>query len=344
MSGPQPESQNDSIASQSPRPAPTPGSKERPEAKGYPAGWYLFCRQVELRRGPVGKELLGKQLVAFLTEDGNPGVIGARCVHMGASLAGGAVVGDSLQCPLHHWRFATNGACSHIPATEGIPAFARQLSYPAELRHGNLYFFNGPEVLYPLPFFNGIDPSELVAAPPFIEIIDCPWYMVGANAVDVQHFAIAHDRRMLAPPEVRHPSPFSHYTVCRFEILGRSLFDAITRRFGGPEARLEVTDWSSTMVFAHSKLAHAETLGMLSMVPLSPKQTMVQVTVMARRGSSAMVRLLDPLRSRIRRVLIRRFLRSDVGRLAQSTYSPNTLIEIDQKFAEYFEWLDTVPR
>jgi len=310
----------------------------------YPCGWYLFCSEHELLRGPVAKTLLNKELVGFLTKSGASAVIGGRCVHMGADLGGGCVVAESVECPLHHWRFGTDGRCNHIPTSSEVPAFARQATYPATLRHGNLYFFNAPRALYPLPFFEGISPEELVVAPSFTEVLECPWYMVGANAVDVQHFAIAHDRRMLAPPEVTHPSPYVHQTVCQFQIEGDSYADRITRFFGGNEARLEVTDWSSTMIFAHSKLKKTETFGMLSMTPLSKERTRVHVTVMARRGKSEIKRLADPVRARVRRMLIRRFLRSDIGRLAHTSYSPNSFIEIDRQFAKYFDWLATIPR
>ncbi|MCA9239598.1 MAG: Rieske 2Fe-2S domain-containing protein [Planctomycetales bacterium] len=315
-----------------------------PSQISYPSGWYLFCRASEARRGPVRKTLLNKKLVAFVTESGNPGVIAAGCVHMGADLGGGEIVGETLRCPLHHWRFDVSGRCCEIPASDDVPGFAQQRGYPATIRHGNLYFFKGDDAAYPLPFFEGVEVAELVASRPFIEYVDCPWYMVGANAVDVQHFAIAHDREMLGRPEVAHPNSHVHNTVCRFRIRGGSVADALTRHFGGPESRLEVTDWSSTMIFARSTLARSETFGMLSLVPVSERRTMVQVIVMAKRGSNPMRRLLDPARARIRRALIRRFLRSDVGRLSGTFYSPNSLIEIDQQFGEYFDWLATLPR
>ena len=310
----------------------------------YPSGWYLFCSEHELTSGPVASNLLNKELVGFLTDSGTAAVIGGRCVHMGADLGGGRVVAESVECPLHHWRFGTDGRCNHIPSSSEVPEFAHQTTYPVTLRHGNLYFFNGPRALYPLPFFEGISPDELIAAPSFMEVLECPWYMVGANAVDVQHFAIAHDRRMLSPPKVSHPLPYVHQAVCQFQIEGNSYADRITRLFGGTEARLQVTDWSSTMILAHSKLKKTETFGMLSMTPLTRERTMVHVTVMARRGSSEIRRLADPVRARVRRMLIRRFLRSDVGRLSRTSYSPNTLIEIDRQFAGYFDWLATVPR
>ena len=251
----------------------------------YPASWYYFGSVDELRRQPVAKEILGKRLVGFVTESGQPGVLESRCVHMGSDLGRGCVVGETLQCSLHHWRFATDGSCKEIPSSKQIPSFAKQVSYPAELRHGSVFFYFGVEPRFPLPFFEGFSPDDFVVAPPFIEYLECPWYMIGANAVDVQHFSIAHDRRMQGKPDVTYPDSFAHRTVCRFEVAGQTWSDRVTRHFGGSDVRLQVTDWCSTMIFARSTLAKTETFGIVSPVPLSPVTTMAHVTVMARPGS-----------------------------------------------------------
>ena len=167
----------------------------------YPHAWYLIGTVSELQRGPVVRELIGKRLVCFLTESGRAGVLSSDCVHMGADLGNGKVVGEALQCPLHNWCFESDGRCSSIPVSRKIPPFAKQNSYPTAIRNGHVYFFNGREPEYALPFFEDFEESDLTAAKPFIEHLSCPWYMVGANAVDVQHFSIAHSRRMQKPPE-----------------------------------------------------------------------------------------------------------------------------------------------
>ena len=305
----------------------------------YPPAWYHFATLKELARGPVKKALLGKSLIGFLTESGEPGVVSNHCPHMGSDLAGGTVVGESLQCSLHHWRFGTNGRCTHIPASDEIPDFAHLASYPLAVRQGNVYFFSGGSPDYPLPFFPGLEPDQLVAAKPFVETVECPWYMIGANAIDTQHFAIAHDRRLQCIPQVDNPTPLAHRTICHFEVIGNSLGDRVTKRFGGAHVRLEITDWCGTLVLAHSTLAKTESFGLVAIIPLSPTRTQAHVTVMARAGKEPVRRLVDPLRAAIRRYLIRDFLRSDVHRMAGTRFSPHTLIDIDQPFADYFHWL-----
>src|SRR5437016_3033612 len=92
----------------------------------YPASWYPFCAERSLRRGPLTRALLGREMVGFCTASGTITVLDARCAHMSADLGRGRVVGEALQCPFHHWEYATDGRCQRIPAQADIPAFARQ--------------------------------------------------------------------------------------------------------------------------------------------------------------------------------------------------------------------------
>ena len=311
----------------------------------YPASWYFFSTVRELRRGPVAKDAVGKRLVGFETESGDVAVMENRCIHMGADLSHGCVVGETLQCSLHHWQFDTQGECVHIPASEKIPSFARLASFPVTVRNGNVYFFLGRETLFPLPFYEGCDLGDLVAAKPFTEHIECPWYMVGANGVDVQHFSIAHDRVLQGSPQVTHPHPRAHRAVCHFRIAGNSLGDRLTKHFGGNDVHMEITNWSGTIILVRSTLAKTETFGFLSIVPLRKNQTTVHITVMAKAKDGLVnQQLLDPLRAAVRRILIRKFLRSDIERLKGTRFSPHTLIDADREFADYFHWLSNITR
>jgi hypothetical protein len=79
---------------------PAPAASAFPAS---PAAWYLFCPADDLRRGPVSKRLLSRHLVAFRTASGEFAVLEARCAHLGADLGCGEVVGETIQCPFHHW-------------------------------------------------------------------------------------------------------------------------------------------------------------------------------------------------------------------------------------------------
>jgi 3-ketosteroid 9alpha-monooxygenase subunit A len=84
---------------------------------GYATGWFVIAAAEEL---PPGKVLslayFGRKLVAFRGESGEVHVLDAHCPHLGADLGvGGTVVGDSIRCPFHAWRFGGDGACVEIP-------------------------------------------------------------------------------------------------------------------------------------------------------------------------------------------------------------------------------------
>ncbi len=84
---------------------------------GYATGWFVVASADELSAGKVlSLAYFGKKLVAFRGESGALNVLDAHCPHLGADLGvGGTVVGDTIRCPFHAWRFAGDGGCVEIP-------------------------------------------------------------------------------------------------------------------------------------------------------------------------------------------------------------------------------------
>ena len=130
---------------------------------------------------------------------------------MGADLAHGCVRAGRLVCPLHGWEYDNNGDCVHVPALgrERPPPWSRQLRFPAIDLGGQIFFFNESRPRFQAPFFDGVSPSQLRAAESFELRDNVPWYFVGANGFDVQHFRNAHDRVLLAEPLIDSPDPFA---------------------------------------------------------------------------------------------------------------------------------------
>jgi phenylpropionate dioxygenase-like ring-hydroxylating dioxygenase large terminal subunit len=293
----------------------------------------------------MSREMLGRRIAAFRTAAGRAVVIDARCYHLGADLGRGQVVGDAIQCPFHQWEYGSDGRCTRIPVTDRIPPAARQTVYPVVERHGYIFFFNSPQALFPIPFFAGVDPNSLIAARPFQTVLDCPWYMVGSNAFDLQHFRAAHDRRLIGDPEVTCPHAFARRASACFRVAGDSLQDKITRFFAGNEVTMAITDWSGNMLFATATFRRTTSYGMVATEPLSSGKVVVRVIVFVPRSSSRAGRLVrDPLTQFIKRYFIKKFLSSDAARLDGARYSPCGLIDWDKDLAEYFTWLVGLPR
>jgi nitrite reductase/ring-hydroxylating ferredoxin subunit len=307
----------------------------------YPPAWYLFGMAREVGSRPVSKDLLGRRLAAFRTSSGRLAILDARCSHLRADLGNGCVVGDSVQCPYHHWRYGADGRCVHIPAGGEIPAFARQRSYPVIERHGLVFFFNGPEPLYPLPFFAGADPDDYVAAKPFGLTLRCPWWLVGANACDLQHFLGAHDRRLVGPAQAQSIGPYARQASALFAVVGTSWRDQLTRAAAGSEVEMSITDWCGVLMFVTASFRRTCSYGMLTSIPLGRDSVLVRGVVFVKKSRNWLGRrLLDPAHLSLRRYFVKEFLRPDAELAVRGlSYNPRSLLVCDVEMAHYFQWL-----
>jgi hypothetical protein len=232
---------------------------------------------------------------------------------------------------------------------------ARQRPYYAADHAGYVFVFPRDATGYPPPFFAGTDPGDLVAAPPFEFLIDCPWWLIGTNGFDLQHFTGLHDRKIVSAPMIESPHPAARRIIATFEICGKSWRDQLTRRFAGLHVTMDVTIWSGTLAFVMAHFhdspnwdrldAGATSYGMTEILPIfSPQRTRsrVRVTVFRRRRSG--LGLLDRLDARIKRYFIQAFLKPDTLLLAGSRYDPNHMVESDRQMVEYLRWLASASR
>lgn len=114
---------------------------------GTPNGWFQVLYSDDLGRGEVKRlRYLSRELVAFRGESGDAHVLDAHCPHLGAHLGvGGRVVGETVRCPFHGWRWSGEGDCVEIPYAKRIPARARARSYPVCEVDGRLYVWHHAE-------------------------------------------------------------------------------------------------------------------------------------------------------------------------------------------------------
>lgn len=121
---------------------------------GIPDSWYLLAYSEDVPTGGVREfRYLGRELVAFRGESGTVTVADAFCPHLGAHLGvGGTVVGDSIQCPFHHWRFDGSGRCVDVPYARRVPLGARLATYPSRELAGMIFLWYGDrEPFFELP-------------------------------------------------------------------------------------------------------------------------------------------------------------------------------------------------
>jgi hypothetical protein len=205
-----------------------------------------------------------------------------------------------------------------------------------------VFLFNGGKPLFPLPFFPDCREEELIPSRPFGTVLDCPWYMAGANAFDLQHFRAAHDRRLAGDPIVEQPFPYAFRASGRFVVAGNSLQDRLTRSFAGDTVTLGIIDWCGTLSFATAEFRRTSSYGLVAREPLDDGRVRVDVIVFARRSVRRWRQLLwDPVHLAVRRHFIKRFLTADAIRLNGVRYNPPGMIEADRDMADYLSWVAT---
>jgi len=322
----------------------------------WPNGWYALASSDQIGRKPLGIDLFGRRLVCYRTACGQPVVMDARCWHLGADLSDGSVIGDQIACPFHGWRYGPSGQCESVPAQADPPRCAKQQTYCVKERGSRVFIFPATTAPYPLPFFAATDPAELIAAPPFEFVLRCPWWLIGTNGFDAQHFSVAHDRRLIAAPIVESPHPAALRIVATFEVCGDSWRDHLTRRLAGRRVTMDTTVWSGTLAFVMAHFHNTDSLpsglndvaprvtsyGMTEIRPLSTapnQQSLVRVTIFRRRRRGW--RALDHLDVRVKRHFIRAFLKPDTQLLDDARYDPDHLIHADRQMADYLRWLVT---
>lgn len=82
---------------------------------GFEHAWYAVALSTEVGDQPVGVRVLGRPYVVVRL-GGELRAFDDRCPHRFAPMHIGRVVGDTLQCKYHGWRFGADGSCVEVPS------------------------------------------------------------------------------------------------------------------------------------------------------------------------------------------------------------------------------------
>lgn len=301
---------------------------------GVPHGWY-YVAPVERMARPLQVRLGERTFVAYRSGR-ELHVLDGRCAHFGAFLARGRVADGCLECPLHGWRYTGDGRCVATPSGERAPEAARLVAYRTATVGGHLFFHTDPQVRGAVPFFPEVSPDALVSAPPFAFDVEMPWWMVTTNGFDTQHFLTAHDRQLVAPPEVlREDDVFEARAA--FDVRPGGWRDLATRLLAGRRTEMTVRSAGGSLVLVRSRFRRAETFGLVSVHPRGAERSHVRVVVWMR-SRRGLRRAFDALDVRVRASFIRAFIQPDIEAGAGIRFDAARALDADALVSRYLRW------
>lgn len=206
---------------------------------GIPFSWYQVAYSDDLARGEVRRlRAFGRDLVLFRGEDDTAGLLDAHCPHMGAHLGhGGEVVGPSLECPFHGWRWGADGTCNHIPYAKRIPEGARANAYPVREAFGMIFAWFHPRQqgpVFELPDFPEWQSPGWCSSWQHreIELATHP-QEIAENGPDWRHLRKVHAMDLTADHFVFEPDGYIYRWYLGGEVpVGESTLDGVNHGFG----------------------------------------------------------------------------------------------------------------
>jgi len=148
---------------------------------------------------PHGVFAFGRKLVVFALDSGELAVLNAHCLHLGGDLSEGRIVGDTIACPFHDWRWGSDGRCVAVPYGKNVPVDRTRVWTSREV-NGHLVIWhdpegNGPPAESDLPVLEGYGSDEWSDWLWCDDIIETHPRELIDNLADPAHFFYIHGQR-----------------------------------------------------------------------------------------------------------------------------------------------------
>ncbi|PCJ44479.1 MAG: (2Fe-2S)-binding protein [Moraxellaceae bacterium] len=266
----------------------------------YPRSWYCVLYSDELKRGELKTvHYFGQDLVVFRTELGQAAVVDPHCPHMGAHLGhGGKVVGNSIECPFHGWKFDVEGTCSKIDYCDRIPKKAQLNPWLTREANGMVYVWFDREGNQPdhqparLAEYEDKGWSQFVARKQW-EIKTHP-QEIAENAMDTAHFETVHG--------IGLPSKSEYPEVTGTDFISCQSYDA---EYFGVKPSIVIHMKEPGIAFTSTKIGKAESIVIASMTPIDEENIVYRFAILSKKSVNLFARLV--ITKFMEREIIRQF-------------------------------------
>lgn len=158
--------------------------------------WYGILDAKELKKNKIiGVTRMGEKLALWKSLDGAVNCIYDTCCHRGASLSGGKIIHNHVQCPFHGFEYDSSGKVVLIPANgknSPVPEHYRVHAYQTVEKYGLIWLWYGEyqEILPEIPFFE--DLKEGFSYGGFSETWPVHYTRAIENQLDAVHLPFVH--------------------------------------------------------------------------------------------------------------------------------------------------------
>jgi phenylpropionate dioxygenase-like ring-hydroxylating dioxygenase large terminal subunit len=308
---------------------------------GLPAAWYPLCRGEDVKPGKaMDVKAGGVRYVVWRTMSGKVSALEAQCCHLGADLARGAVMGETLQCPLHHWQYGVDGLCVHIPGGAAIPARARQNVLPCMEAYGLVFGFVGGTPSFALPRFEC--ENDPVWSTAMVDVAATISTLV-ANSYDGQHFEAVHGRELIEPPQISRDSIHHIAIHYRAKVVGQRFNDRLMRGLGINHVGITIHCWGGSVLHVYNERT-ANTI-LVALLPLDEHHTRVFIVTALKQRAQGVMRVAQRFQLVLARWLAVAFLRPDMHVLEGVTMRPRVLLKgADDCLVAWLRYWQSLPR
>ena len=313
----------------------------RPAAPACPQNWYLVAQSAELKPGAILTRALGNiEIVLYRGNDSRRAVaFAAHCAHAGCHLRHGKVVGDGLQCALHHRTIRDDGR--FIARDGSVVSGTSQSCLPAIERFGCLFVFAGKDAAFdlPTPEICALGPFATRSLPP--KALPLSWSTLVSNGMDIDHLQAIHGRALREPPTFVQLDRNSVRLGYCARVTGNNVSDKVMKWISKDEIRLSLTCVGGSLLLVESLLGRHRSFVMLSMCPAGQAGSTVRAVVGV---AGAPNRATVKIAARLAAWLFGAFLKKDIGVLQQMNWhAPEVEVTLGdcltRRLGDYFRGL-----
>ncbi|WP_426135434.1 Rieske 2Fe-2S domain-containing protein [Pseudomonas sp. PWP3-1b2] len=170
--------------------------------------WYVAAFSNEVSRTLLQRTILGRTLVLFRTEAGAPIALDNRCPHRSFPLSAGRLVGDTLICGYHGFRYDAQGTLIEAPSVAKCPRNIGVRDFPMVERGSVIWIWMGDPALAAeekIPHLPWMESPHWAGGQGYYAL-KSSYVSLHENLLDTSHLSFMHENTIGSPDYVRAPT------------------------------------------------------------------------------------------------------------------------------------------